>query len=55
MTFRIEIWSHQTGWYLAPCHGAHPTREAADEWVAEMTKPGRRPLRLPAEIRVTES
>jgi hypothetical protein len=52
MTYRIEVWSHQTGWHTAPGQEAHESREAAEEWARELTRPGRRPLRLPAEVRI---
>jgi hypothetical protein len=50
MSYRIEVWSHQTGWHVPPGHASHETRDAAEEWAAELAKPGRRPIRLPAEI-----
>jgi hypothetical protein len=52
MSYRIEAWSHQTGWHVLPGHASHETRDAAEEWAAELAKPGRRPIRLPAGIRI---
>ena len=49
--YRIECWSHATGWFPLPGYRAL-SREVAEDHLAELAKPGRKPLRLPAELRV---